>query len=372
MDKSGLSADQALWGIASYGSKQGYGENKLKRSPEWFKDQVANARPASFPSMAQKAILVRGSEVRVFPTNKPYFYNFDWAGEGYPFDYFQNSYLQAGMPVLVTHQSADGAWYYVESGLISGWVPVQNTAAVDGDFMKNYITGRYVAVLSEDVPLRTADGRFVLQTGVGALFPQQPGSNSAINLLVPVRDFNGRAVLVPCRTDNVSVASMPLAFTPANCARVASSLAGQPYGWGGLYGDRDCSATLRDIFTPFGIWLPRNSAAQAQAGKVIKLDGLSRAEKDRTVREKAIPFLSLLGMRGHIMLYVGEYQGKAVVFQNIWGLRLKSANPDCQRSGRLILGRAVCTSLDPGTEIQDVRRSDKRLIDRILTLTMIN
>ncbi len=371
MDKSALTAEQALWGIGSYGSKQGFGENKLQRDKEWMRAQVANARPASFPSLAQKAILVQDSAVRVFPTDKPFFYDFNWAGEGYPFDYFQNSALPAGTPVLLTHQSADGAWLFVESGLVSGWVHAQNTATVDVDFMTAYQTGEYAALLADDVPLRTAEGRFVLRAGVGALFPLRSGGPDAVALLLPVRDFNGRAVLVPGNADAGSVAAMPLAATPGNFARVATSLMGQPYGWGGLYGDRDCSALLRDLYTPFGIWLPRNSSAQAKAGSVQELEGESREAKERIVRDKGIPFLTLLGMRGHIMLYVGEYKGRAVVFQNIWGLRLQHSDSACERSGRLIIGRAVCTSLDPGTEVPDVRRAEKRLVDRISTMTFV-
>ncbi len=370
MNKSGLTANQAFWGIGSYGSKQGFGENKLPRDKEWFRAQVANARPASFPSLAQKAILVQNCALRVFPTDKPFFYDFNWAGEGYPFDYFQASALPAGTPVLVTHQSADGAWLFVESGLVSGWVHAQDMATVDSDFMTAYRTGAYAGVLADDVSLRTPDGRFVLRAGVGALFPLRSGENAA-RLLAPVRDFNGRAVVVECRADEGLAAPMPLAATPGNFARVASSLAGQPYGWAGLYGDRDCSALLRDLYTPFGIWLPRNSRAQAKAGTVQKLEGESREAKERVVLDKGLPFLTLLGMRGHIMLYVGEYKGRAVVFQNIWGLRLKHPETTCERSGRLVIGRAVCTSLDPATEVPDVRRSDKRLIDRINTLTLL-
>lgn len=371
MTASGLTADQALWGIASYGARQGFGENKLKRSKEWFRVQVANARPGSFPSMAQKAILVCDSAVRVLPTDKPFFYDFKWAGEGYPFDYFQNSTLPAGTPVLLTHRSADGAWLYAESSLVSGWVRAHNTAVADAGFIQAYTTGAYAAVLADDVPLRTADGRFVLRAGVGAVFPVRGRNNAAAHLLAPVRDFNGRAVVAPCRMNGGQVAAMPLAATPDNFARVAASLEGQPYGWAGLYGDRDCSALLRDLYTPFGIWLPRNSSAQAKSGTVLDLKGLSRSEKERMVREKGVPFLSLLGMRGHIMLYVGTFKGRAVVFQSIWGLRLKSADPACERSGRLIIGRAVCTSLDPGTEVAAVRRADNRLVDRLLTMTCI-
>ena len=41
-----------------------------------------------------------------------------------------------------------------------------------------------------------------------------------------------------------------------------------------MFGDRDCSALTRELLTPFGIWLPRNSVAQARTGAVNM--GISR------------------------------------------------------------------------------------------------
>jgi hypothetical protein len=50
-------------------------------------------------------------------------------------------------------------------------------------------------------------------------------------------------------------------------------------------------------------------------------------------------------MPGHIMLYVGEFSGRPVVYHNIWGLRTLE---DDGGEGRLVLGRAVITSLRAG------------------------
>ena len=41
-----------------------------------------------------------------------------------------------------------------------------------------------------------------------------------------------------------------------------------------MYQERDCSSTLRDLFTPFGLWLPRNSGQQAGEGIYISLKDL--------------------------------------------------------------------------------------------------
>ena len=52
------------------------------------------------------------------------------AGEGFPFDYFQNSALWPGTPLLITHASRDGAWLFAEAGMVAGWVPAQDVAFV--------------------------------------------------------------------------------------------------------------------------------------------------------------------------------------------------------------------------------------------------
>lgn len=65
---------------------------------------------------------------------------------------------------------------------------------------------------------------------------------------------------------------------------------GQHYGWGGMFGLRDCSAMTRDLLAPFGIWLPRNSVAQARTGSVLPLEGMSTAEKKPPYCVTASPF----------------------------------------------------------------------------------
>ncbi len=38
----------------------------------------------------------------------------------------------------------------------------------------------------------------------------------------------------------------------------------QPYGWGDMYGEQDCSRFLQMVFATVGIMLPRDSKDQAQ------------------------------------------------------------------------------------------------------------
>jgi hypothetical protein len=142
---------------------------------------------------------------------------------------------------------------------------------------------------------------------------------------------------------------------------------GQTSGWGGIADKRDCSAMVRDLFAPFGIYLPRNSSAQAKAGPAMSLTGLTPSQKEEAILSRGLPFATLVWMPGHIMLYVGEFSGRPVVYHNIWGLRTLE---DDGGEGRLVLGRAVITSLRAGEEVPRVK-PERLLITRVQALTYL-
>jgi len=115
--------------------------------------------------------------------------------------------------------------------------------------------------------------------------------------------------------------------------------------WGGIDGKRDCSAATRDVLAPFGLWLPRNSSAQAKSGIYISLEDLSGEEKEQAILKSGVPFGTLIWMPGHILLYIGQYKGHPVVFHDVWGMR--TLEPD-GREGRKVIGKAVITTLRVG------------------------
>ena len=143
-----------------------------------------------------------------------------------------------------------------------------------------------------------------------------------------------------------AAAVKPLPLTRKNLARAANVLVGQHYGWGGMYENRDCSAMIRDLFAPFGIWLPRNSKDQArEGGRWIDLSMLKAVEKERVIRRDGVPYLTLLYMKGHIMLYMGVHDDAVLVFHNFWSVRTKGK---AKSQRRQIVGQAAITTLRPG------------------------
>ena len=141
---------------------------------------------------------------------------------------------------------------------------------------------------------------------------------------------------------------------------LAKEIYGEPYGWGGSYECRDCSATTRDFLGAFGIFLRRNSSKQAKDGKSISIAGLPKSTKKKKIIKDAHPFRSLLYVPGHVVLYLGEYKGEPVIMHTYWGIRKKDRT-------KLITGRTIISSTEPGKELADVREQSK-LINTLKTI----
>ncbi|MEF2145936.1 MAG: NlpC/P60 family N-terminal domain-containing protein [Desulfovibrionaceae bacterium] len=353
------------------GKRAVYGENTLPRPATWAADLNRNADFAAYPNLNVRAVAVANSSLRTLPTADAEYNAFGLPGEGFPFDMAQNSAVWAGTPLFAAHLSQDRDWVLVETRYASGWMPVQDLAFVDQQFADTYASGPFLAVVRDRVPLADESGLFRFRARVGALLRadnaegQEPG-NSA---LVPVRRTDGFAELVRVALPQDSAAGFPLPLTPWNVAAVGNQLLGELYGWGGLFMNRDCSASLMDLFAPFGVALPRNSKAQAQAWNFLSLEGLNRQAKEAALLNQGVPFATLVAKRGHIMLYVGTRNGRAAILHNLWGLRTTSDKGPTP--GRIVVGRAVITTLTPGEERNDLDKPKGLLLETVTGISVL-
>ena len=145
-------------------------------------------------------------------------------------------------------------------------------------------------------------------------------------------------------------------------ASVIDSMMGQFYGWGGGLQSRDCSAFVRDVFANFGIYLPRNSAAQVRYGdNMVDLSKFSSKEKEEYIIKNATPFATLLWLRGHIMLYLGVHEGRAIVAHSAWSVMTRKMFVTTER----ILGGVGITTLEPESEKNGLFMKSKTLLDRV-------
>jgi cell wall-associated NlpC family hydrolase len=317
---------------------------------------IENADYNSIDSKKYKAITVRRTDVKALPTSSAYYRDPKKTGEGFPFDYNQNSALHINVPLYISHFSKDKRWAFVRASYSFGWVKTSDIALVDSNFVKTFKNDNYAMVIKDNLRLYD-DDKDISLVKIGALFPISTDQQ----YLVASRDAKGRAHMEKVKVSNVNIiAKKPLPFTAKNVGMLAKEFYGEPYGWGGSYECRDCSATTRDFLGAFGIFLRRNSSKQAQDGDSVSIKGLTKASKKKKIIKDAEPFRSLLYVPGHVVLYLGEHKGEPVIMHTYWGIRKNDRT-------KLITARTIITSTEPGKERADIREQSK-LINTLQTI----
>jgi len=346
------------WEVRFVTKNKIYTENGRQIPASTYKKWIRNANYKHKNARRYKAITTERTNVRALPTSTPFYLDPRRVGEGFPFNYNQNSSLHMNVPLFVSHFSKDGRWAFVRASYAFGWVKVSDIAFVDEQFIRAFRNGKYAITIKDDLRLYDGNGKEVSFVKLGTLFPIAKGGE---HYLAAKRDRNGKAQIEKVAVANPNtIAKKPLPFTPQNVAKVAKEFYNEPYGWGGGYGCRDCSATTRDFLGVFGIFLRRNSSKQAQDGQSIPIKGIPKQAKKKKIIREAEPFRSLLYVPGHIVLYLGEYKGEPVIMHTYWGIRKKDGS-------KLITGRTIITSTEPGKERRDTKASS-RLINTLKTI----
>ncbi|WP_176060438.1 SH3 domain-containing C40 family peptidase [Paraburkholderia sp. BCC1876] len=386
------------------GAALGYGENFRPHDKAWIDAIAQNENVAQFTQNAayrpeQRAIATTNLMVRELPSIDPSFYDHRLAGEGYPFDNLQISAARPGTPLYVLGSTVDGAWRYVQTPDVQGWVRSDGVGMTDDRFVDRWraATAKSLgAVIVASAPVRDDRGVFRFDAPAGTLLPLLPraaasastakravantvpaksgaaahaasaahaadraAETSAIanepdtsaptsaaashQLLVPARDADGQALIRTATLTDTQIAATPLAATPRHLAMLMKTLIGRPYGWGnsGLY--NDCSSELQSIFATFGVWLPRHSSTQMNAGRMVDLSASTPAQRLDYLAQHGVPLRTLIYIGGHVMLYIGNTtrNGVAVpvVYQDVWGLR------PADDSRRAVIGGSVILPL---------------------------
>jgi len=347
------------WEIRFVTKKPIYREKGKVIPASVYNKWIDNANYDNVDSKKYKAITVKRTNVKALPTSSAYYRDPKKTGEGFPFDYNQNSALHINIPLYISHFSKDNRWAFVRASYAFGWVKTSDLALVNHDFIKTFKNDSYAMVIKDNLRLYDDDIPLSI-VKIGALFPI---AEDGEHYLTASRDSKGRAHIEKVKAITKKeeiIAKKPLPFTAKNVAMLAKEFYGEPYGWGGSYECRDCSATTRDFLGAFGIFLRRNSGKQVQDGENINIKGLAKNTKKKKIIKDAQPFRSLLHVPGHIVLYLGEYKGEPVIMHTYWGIRKNDKT-------KIITGRTIITSTEPGKERADVREKSK-LINTLQTI----
>jgi len=219
------------------------------------------------------------------------------------FDRNRCSVLHAGELLRVDRVSADGRWLYVEAGHGVGWLeePELTPPLSPADALAYRDAGDRLVVVDDWVA--TSRGAFLR---LGTDLPVVAHEPGRYQVLVPTVD--GLEDDWVADDERVHLGFLP--FTRRNLLRVVMRRVGDPYGWGGTGGGRDCSRLLHDTFATFGFRFGRNSSVQGESGRrTVDVSRMSDREKRDALREADAAGVVFLYMHGHIMLYLGELDG---------------------------------------------------------------
>jgi len=351
---------EVTWPLRAY--KGGYGSNLKPVPPVWFESIKNSSNFEAYGSLSQKAIALKRMDIRAFPTDKPLYRDPSLPGEGYPFDLLQNSSVNYNEPIFVSHRSKDSAWSYIFTNNASGWVPSDGITFIDDLTALSIQKSEKIFIIEDNVALNDSTNQFRAYSRVGMVLPldREEGDYYYVKTV----DSNNviKVLSIPKHSAHIGVSRL----NKSDMIAIGTEMLKNTYGWGGMYGERDCSSMIRDMMTPFGIWLPRNSLSQSKKGEVISFARLSDDEKLTLIQEKGVPFETIIYLKGHVLLYLGSYQENVMVMHNIWGIRTIDKTG---RKGRHVVGKAVISTLEMGSELETFD-PEMKLLTRIESMNI--
>lgn len=264
------------------------------------------------------------------------------------FDELQNSAPDIGTPVVILHRSLDGKWLFVESSSSAGWVKTENVATATDEQLRPFWSTPFVVVTvpKADIYFNRTMTDFGGSLQMGARLPLVRFDGDYAEITTPRRQADGTVALVPGFVAAADIHEGYLPYTPRHVLTQAFKMLHQPYGWGGMYGAQDCSRFLQEVFATVGIELPRDSKNQIQVGmKLAEWEtGTPRTNKTRVLADSAIGGITILGMKGHILLYLGNVEGRPYAIHCVWAYRQPGSGGD----KTYVLNRVVVSDLELG------------------------
>jgi len=266
-------------------------------------------------------LVVHFASQRFLPTNEGLFAQKD----NYDFDQLQNSALDVGTPVAVVHTSADGLWYYVMTEISDGWVEAKNIALGDVNQVREFAEDKDFAVVIKpkaDIFLNESMTNYYDYVRMGMRLPLSGVDAGRVTVNIPVMGTDGTLAVKEAYMNAEDVNTGFLPFTARNIYKQALMMLNQPYGWGDMYGEQDCSRFLQMVFATVGISLPRDSKDQKQvSSSTVDFDEKSNDAIKTAAIAKSPAANTLLALKGHIMLYLGMVNGKPYVIHDTTGYK---------------------------------------------------
>jgi len=270
------------------------------------------------------------------------------------FDRNQNSALDIATPIAILHSSKDGFWHYGIGPSSSGWVRDRDIAFGEREEIVNYLESKnFVVTTSAKNPLMIKE-KYFDYLRMGVRLPYIMELKDMTMVMIPIRNEDGKLIFsnASIKTSHIHKGYLP--YTPQIILTQAFKFLNAPYGWGGMYGEQDCSKFLQEVYATTGVKLPRNSSSQSNVGKEkVELSGISQNAKEEFVNNFSIIGGTIFHLKGHIVLYIGNYKGEPYIIHTVWG----------ESSKHFPLGRTAVTSLNFNHYLKKIDRITNITID---------
>lgn len=289
------------------------------------------------------AITTQNASIRAFPTD---IFLTNTVGK---YDYMQETGVNYYEPLIVLWDSKDGEWSFVQTYDYNGWMRKESFGLCSKEIFDSLVND----IKNGDYQIFNKTGRFFLDINTtGTMFaleeyvePEDANADNIAdieNLLVTFRmgtqipykdgkftwvfrnekgeaEFMSLEKIYSGMVNDSFIADYILPvqkFTKNNLLYRANEALGTPYSWGDSdENGMDCSSTLQGLFKCFGIIIPRNSSQQIKlSANIVNLSEMSLTEKLDTITD--LPMGSILYMPGHVMMYLGEYNGIPYIIHN--------------------------------------------------------
>lgn len=295
-------------------------------------------------------VVAKLADIRAFPTDEPVLKN----PSARDFDAFQYSVIYPPQPVALLHKSKDERWGFFQTPFVRGWIKLDKIAFANdrGDLSNScplpnprcslVVTGNRIKITVRGRESGVRKKTIVETVPMGTALAIQSEDKNRWIVKFPEKDENGKLQWTDAFVDKkADVRIGPLVYTKRNVIKQAFKILGEGYGWGGRNGLRDCSSFIKDVFATFAINLPRHSSHQAAAGHVLlDINKSSSAEDIKNALDSAVPGITLIGLNGHIMLYLGNVNGNYYTLHQFFGYH--------DKDGFRTVNKAVVTNLELG------------------------
>ncbi|MCC6712720.1 MAG: monofunctional biosynthetic peptidoglycan transglycosylase [Candidatus Dadabacteria bacterium] len=223
--------------------------------------------------------------------------------------------LLPGDKAAVVHASPDGEWLFVMAGFIDGWIRAVDAAFAPREAVLEYPGMDFLVVTSPGAATENGAG-----LGMGTKLPLSARGDGLYTVKLPSSDADGNLVFTDDSVRAGFVHEGFLPYTRAGVIEAAFKFLGTAYSWGGGKEGEDCSSYLKAVFGMFGVELPRNSSTQSAVGRIIlKNTVIEKPLKARRALAKEwVPGITLLRPPDHIMLYIGEHDGRRYAIHSVW------------------------------------------------------